>query len=236
MNLVNKHPLQRYHSPSQYFSAAFHTLGLISFIYSFYFLHNHPNELSLGFGWDFKFLTIIGLALSAVTFLLAFLADLTASYQLFKWKNGFSLVATPLEVVIAILYWGIGLFSPEAITPPHLKRPLFEDLGFHLFPALLLMVDLLLLSPPWTHKVLEAGGMGVLLAGVYWVWTEECYKRNGWYPYPLFEMLDAPQRAMVFSASAVTFTVSSLCLKRVYDLYNGKLKAKLKATSMNLSQ
>ena len=56
------------------------------------------------------------------------------------------------------------------------------------------------------------------------------------YPYPLFEMLDAPQRAMVFSASAVTFTVSSLGLKRVYDLYNGKLKAKLKETSMNLSQ
>ena len=61
-----------------------------------------------------------------------------------------------------------------------LEITLFSDLGFHLFPALLLMVDLLLLSPPWTHTVLEAGGVGVLLAGVYWVWTEECYKRNGW--------------------------------------------------------
>lgn len=54
------------------------------------------------------------------------------------------------------------------------------------------------------------------------------------YPYPLFEMLDAPQRAMVFSASAVTFTISSLCLKRVYDLYNGKMKAELKVTSVSL--
>ena len=61
-----------------------------------------------------------------------------------------------------------------------LEITLFSDLGFHLFPALLLMVDLLLLSPPWTHTLLEAGGVGVLLAGVYWIWTEECYKRNGW--------------------------------------------------------
>jgi len=228
MKPVNKHPLQRYHSPSRTFSAAFHALGLVSFTYSFCFLYQNPNELSLGFGWDFKFLTIIGLALSAATFLLACLADITTSNPLFKWKNAFALVATPLEVVIVLLYWGIGLIDPDAVTPPHLKRPLFEDLGLHLFPALLLIMDLLLLSPPWTLTVLEAGGLGTLLAAGYWVWTEECYKRNGWYPYPLFEMLNTHQRAMVFSACALTFTVSFLCLKRLHDISNGKHISELK--------
>ncbi|KAF8428124.1 FAR-17a/AIG1-like protein [Tirmania nivea] len=228
MNSVNKHPLQRYHSPSRSFSAAFHALGLASFAYSFYFIHLHPNELSGGFGWDFKFLTIIGLALSAASFIFGFLADLAASNLLFRWKNGFALVATPLEVVIAILYWGIGMIAPHAVSPPHLTRPIFEDLGFHLFPALLLMVDLLLLSPPWTLTVIEAAGVGSFIAGGYWLWTEECYRRNGWYPYPLFEMLNTQQRALVFTASAVTFAISSLCLKRLHDLFNGQAKAELK--------
>ena len=48
------------------------------------------------------------------------------------------------------------------------------------------------------------------------------------YPYPLFEMLNTQQRALVFTASAVTFAISSLCLKRLYDLINGKMKVELK--------
>lgn len=48
------------------------------------------------------------------------------------------------------------------------------------------------------------------------------------YPYPLFEMLDTQQRALVFTASAATFTISALFLKRLYDLINGKVKAELK--------
>lgn len=228
MSSVDRHPLQRYHSPSRSFSAAFHALGLASFAYSFYFIYLNPNELSGGFGWDFKFLTIIGLTVSAVSFIFGFLADLAASNLLFRWKNGFALVATPLEVVIAILYWGIGLIAPHAVSPPHLTRPIFEDLGLHLFPALLLMVDLLLLSPPWTLTVIEAAGVGSFIAGGYWLWTEECYRRNGWYPYPLFEMLNTQQRALVFTASAVTFAISSLCLKRLYDIINGKMKVGLK--------
>ncbi|KAF8472802.1 putative integral membrane protein [Kalaharituber pfeilii] len=224
----SKHPLQRYHSPSKSFSAAFHVIGICSFSFSFYCLYMYPNELSLGFGWNFKFLTIIGLALSTLTFALAFLADLATSNRLFKWKNLCSLVTTPLEVVIAILYWGISMYDPEAVVPAHLKRPLLQDLSFHLFPALLLMVDLLLLSPPWTITIVEAGGISSLIAGAYWVWTEECYKRNGWYPYPLFAMLNTQQRAMVFAASALTFTISSLCLKRLYDVFNRKVKEEVK--------
>lgn len=41
-------------------------------------------------------------------------------------------------------------------------------------------------------------------------------------------MLNTQQRALVFTASAVTFTISSLCLKRLYDLFNGNVKAERK--------
>ncbi|KAI5804203.1 FAR-17a/AIG1-like protein [Peziza echinospora] len=233
---TEKHPLQRYNSPSRYLSASLHLAGLSSFAYSFYFLYLNPNELSQGFGWHLKLLTygilsiprIIGLALSAVTLLLAFLADVTVSNRLFKLKNVFSTITTPLEVVITILYWGIGLISPAAVVPTHLKRPLFEDLGMHLFPAVFLALDMLLLSPPWTMTLLEAGGIGGLVAGSYWVWTEECYRQNGWYPYPLFEMLDHQQRAMVFAGSAVIFAISALGLKSLYGVLNGVVKAEVK--------
>jgi hypothetical protein len=48
------------------------------------------------------------------------------------------------------------------------------------------------------------------------------------YPYPLFEILNKQQRAIVFAASAVTFTISALCLKRLYDVFNGSAKAEIK--------
>lgn len=125
-----------------------------------------------------------------------------------------------------------------------------SDIGLHFTPGLLLMIDLLLLSPPWTITVLEAGGVGSVLACLYWFWTELCYQKNGWlvrfldsrnsppetphvtdtnlehnrYPYPLFAALDVPQRALVFAASGLTFTVSALCLRGLYVLVNGALR------------
>lgn len=54
-------------------------------------------------------------------------------------------------------------------------------MSLHAVPAVLLVVDLLFLSPPWTIGVLPALGISSVLAGGYWVWVEECYRHNGWY-------------------------------------------------------
>lgn len=62
---------------------------------------------SMGYGWHFQFLTIIGLTLATTTFAFALLADLTKSPRLFLIKNMLSVCSTPLEALISILYWGL---------------------------------------------------------------------------------------------------------------------------------
>ncbi len=53
------------------------------------------------------------------------------------------------------------------------------DIGFHLMPALLLTIDLLFLSPPWTIHALPAMGLSSVIAFGYWFWVEHCFKHNG---------------------------------------------------------
>ncbi|KAF8451529.1 hypothetical protein BGX38DRAFT_483422 [Terfezia claveryi] len=180
MNSVNKHPIQRYHSPSRSFSAAFHALGLASFTYSFYF--------------------VVHLRLSCGP------RGIEPALQVEKWVRLGCYAFGGRHSHPLLGYWPD--FTPCCLsTSP--DAPNFR-------------------SPPWTLTIIEAAGLGSSIAGGYWLWTEECYRRNGWYPYPLFEMLNTQQRALVFTASAVTFTISSLCLKRLYDLFNGKVKSELK--------
>ena len=95
------------------------------------------------------------------------------------------------------------------------------DLGFHLFPAALLLIDLFLLSPPWTVRPLTACKTACSIAVLYFFWVEHCYSHNKWYPYPLLEMLDTKQRALLFGSSAVGMTGVTMLLKRGYELVNG---------------
>lgn len=63
------------------------------------------------YGWHFQYLTVIGLSLATLTFVVGLLADLTLSARLFLLKNILSLCSAPMEVLISILYWGLRLVS-----------------------------------------------------------------------------------------------------------------------------
>ncbi|KAK4197752.1 FAR-17a/AIG1-like protein [Triangularia verruculosa] len=215
------HPLQRLSSPSRSFSAIVHTLGLLSFSYSFWFLQQFPNEIHFGFGGDFQFLTIIGLALATATFAFGLLADLILSPQLFRIKNVLSVCSAPLEVLISILYWSIRAIDESLLFPPELALPFLPDFGFHAMPAIMLTLDLILLSPPWTIKGYSAMTLSTCIAFLYWGWVEYCFGRNGWYPYPIFELLKTWQRVVLFSVSALLMTMSTLALKWLYGKING---------------
>jgi len=65
------------------------------------------------------------------------------------------------------------------VVPPEVEISLYADVGFHAMPAILLTIDLLFLSPPWTLHALPAMGLSSVLAVLYWVWVEHCYKYNG---------------------------------------------------------
>jgi FAR-17a/AIG1-like protein len=50
-----------------------------------------------------------------------------------------------------------------------------------MIPSVLLVLDILFLSPPWTITPLPAIGLSGALAFAYWFWIELCYQNNGWY-------------------------------------------------------
>ncbi len=219
--LTRAHPLQRLRSPSRSISFLLHTLGLASFSYSYNWLLTHPNHINSAYGWHFQYLTIIGLTLATTTFILGVLADVTLSPAIFKAKNVLSMCSAPMEVLVSLLYWGLRVIDPELVVPAELALPLPPDLGFHLAPSLLLLIDLLFFSPPWTITVLPSLALSTGIALAYWFWIELCYSYNGFYPYPLFAVLDNTQRMGLFGASAVVMAVNTAGLKWLYGRLNG---------------
>ncbi|KAK0703821.1 FAR-17a/AIG1-like protein [Lasiosphaeria miniovina] len=204
---METHLLQRLAYPARSVSAIVHVLGLSSFSASFRYLRQVPSPMSHGFGGDFQYLTIIGLALATATFGIGFLADLTLSPWLFRIKNVFSVCSAPLEVLVSILYWGLCAIN--------------KNFGFHAMPAVMLTLDLILLSPPWTVKVYGAMSISVAVAFLYWGWLELCFTKNGWYPYPLLGLLTTWQRVVLFGFSAAMMAGSTIALKWVYGKVNG---------------
>ena len=57
----------------------------------------------------------------------------------------------------------------------------------------------------------------------YWFWVEQCYRHNGFYPYPIFEKVDLMGRIGLFALSAVVMTGSTVLLKRLHSVLNGKI-------------
>lgn len=59
------------------------------------------------YGWHFQYLTIVGLSLTTITFIVGLFADLTLSRHLFTFKNALSVTSAPMEILITLLYWGL---------------------------------------------------------------------------------------------------------------------------------
>ncbi|KAF4309625.1 hypothetical protein GTA08_BOTSDO03013 [Botryosphaeria dothidea] len=225
--LASKHPLQRLDSPSRGASALLHFLGSCSFTYSFYYLIYFPNSINEAWGWHLQFLTCCGLVVAALTYYTALLSDLLLSPALYRLKNVLALTSAPLECCISILYWTIKAIDPKLLQHPDLPDlELLPDLSFHLNPAVLLALDLLFFSPPWTLTPLPALGVSGAIAVGYWFWVEACFAHNGFYPYPLFGQLDTQGRAVLFAGAASIMAVSTLVLKKVYEAVNGSVGAK----------
>ncbi|KAL8672672.1 MAG: hypothetical protein Q9168_002878 [Polycauliona sp. 1 TL-2023] len=205
-----RHPLQRLSSPALGLSSILHFAGLSSFAAS--------ND---SYGWHFQYLTIIGLTLSTTTFLLASLADITSSRALFRLKTHFSTLATPLEVLITTLYTALICYDKSLVIPPEFQLGLWADISFHAVPAVVLTIDFLLFSPPWKVRGREAVGRSMVFAFAYWWWVELCASHNGWYPYPIFELLSTPWRVVLFGFSGGLMAGSAEVLKLAYRGLNG---------------
>lgn len=191
-------------------------------------MNDNPNVITASYGWHFQYLTIIGLALSTLSFASGLLADVTSTNPPFVLKNYIALVAAPIEILISVLYWSLRTISPSLVVPDGLPLlPFWNDLNFHLFPALLLSVDALLLSPPWPTSPVNPNAplitlvSSTVLAFAYWFWIELCYSYNGFYPYPIFSLLNTWQRVGLFAVSGATMWVVGASLRALYAYING---------------
>lgn len=84
-----------------------------------------------------------------------------------------------------------------------------------------MLIDLLFLSPPWTITVFPSLGLSGAIAFGYWLWVEQCFANNGWYPYPIFDQLPTIGRVALFSLSAVVMALSTATLKWLHGRVNG---------------
>ncbi|KAJ4138789.1 hypothetical protein NW768_002662 [Fusarium equiseti] len=208
--------------------ALLHVLGVSSFTFSFYLLTTWDSNYSRSFGWYFQLLTVVGLALSLVTFSLGLIADVTLNNVFSEAKDTIAVLATPLEVLIAVLYWSIRMHDPALLMPEDLVIDPLPDLGFHLVPAVLLVLDLLLWSPRATIATRSMMSLSTVLAVIYWCWIELCFYKNGWYPYPMMDQFSATQRVVIFVASAGLLTASSSGLQWVHGKIHDPMGKKLR--------
>ena len=104
---------------------------------------------------------------------------------------------------------------------PHSSNEIPTDFSFHAVPAIMMLIDLLFLSPPWTITVVPALAISGTIAFGYWFWVEQCFQHNGWYPYPIFELLPTSGRVALFSFSAIVMALSTITLKLLYGRVNG---------------
>ncbi|KAK6864468.1 hypothetical protein PG990_006098 [Apiospora arundinis] len=216
-----RHQLQRLEAPSRQFSLLLHAAGIASFTASFRFLNSWDTPMSNAYGGHYQFLTIIGLSLAQITFVVGLLADITLSPSLFTIKNALSVFSAPLEILITVLYWGLCAIDKSLVFPPDFQLDFLPDFGFHAAPGLMLALDLLLLSPPWTVNAYSAVALSTTLGFGYWFWVEYCFSQNGWYPYPIFDILSTWQRGLLFTFSSVLMAGSTMALKWLYGKLNG---------------
>ncbi|RKF58379.1 UPF0641 membrane protein [Erysiphe neolycopersici] len=196
-----------------YISFINHLIGSLSFLFIFRLLSINHTQADGAYGWHWQYLTVIGLTASSITFLVALLADITVSTTLFSVKNKLALCTVPLEVLISVLYWGLSAIDRKLVVPPGIHVDPFLDIGLHALPAILLAIDLFFFSPPWNVSFLKALGLSSLTASLYWVWVEHCFSYNGFYPYPIFQLLDTNQRMVLFGFAALLMTCSTIFLK-----------------------
>lgn len=184
-------------TPRKGLSTILHAAGLLSFAATFCWLPHTTNPLHRGVGGPFQFLTVIALSLSTVVFALGLAADINPRSSLpFYIKTRLSaLTATPLALLVGILYWSNRAAAAGGLIPRGHEVPFVPDLGLHVVPVAALTLDLLLpalkmdlLLPRSTAAAMAMAAVrgrdglahGAVLMFTYWAWLEYCFSHNGW--------------------------------------------------------
>ncbi|KAL0088313.1 FAR-17a/AIG1-like protein [Phycomyces blakesleeanus] len=181
-------------------SLLLNVVGLYSNSYAFKSMLRVP--LPLGFGGLFQFLTIISLTASTITFSLQILRfffpkPLQGAYQ------AVSGLATPMEGLVSLMYWPMMLHSRDLLVPKGspFDLPLILDLSLHLWPAVILYIDLFVFNSEYKRSTHNVTAIYVFCT-LYFFWSSYCRSVNGFWVYPFLDFFSVPGRAAFFVVCA----------------------------------
>ncbi|KIM24022.1 hypothetical protein M408DRAFT_248160 [Serendipita vermifera MAFF 305830] len=192
------------------------------------------------YGGHSQYLTINGLFAAVLVMISGVLIDLVgiaspsavtrqmspAMKQLIKTKRLLLLIAMPISVVVAAVYWPLIIFWPHLMLAqlpsdePTLDSPatLFRipadiDIPLHGLPGPFLLLDFFLFEQKFSRRAMDriAPLLAIILAVTYSVWVEYCASRNGYFPYPFLTTNTLLIRAVIY-ATCTMFSVASIRL------------------------
>ncbi|BGP14265.1 hypothetical protein JCM10213_005843 [Rhodosporidiobolus nylandii] len=185
-------------------SIAWHLLSFASLTASFRWLYRPgpmTDFMESSFGGRWQFLTILSLGASWLVFLLSLLYDLYPSAPVARAKQSIAVLAVPVEALVGLLYWTMTIYDPSLLNPQNgaeeFRLPLVVDVSIHGLPALYLLLDFLLFSPPFPARV-RPNLLATVATAAYTVWMELCGKKNGRFPYPFLDGLPPLFRSLFY--------------------------------------
>ncbi|KAI8060826.1 FAR-17a/AIG1-like protein [Gongronella butleri] len=167
---------------------AFALFALGVCIYGYVGIHQ-TISMDIGFGGQYQFVTMWLLTLTMASFGLK-LIGLPCTTLI----N----VATAMETGLSCFYWWMVLSKPHLVpardSPFYI--PMAIDLALHLWPSVLLHIDLVLFrrGAASTHVQLASIAAMYALAAAYCAWSGYTHQRNEYWAYPLFADLSTAGR------------------------------------------
>ncbi|CAO1636715.1 unnamed protein product [Sympodiomycopsis kandeliae] len=210
--------------PNRSLQSIWYSMGLATCSFAFsqleYLEEIAGMDLSSQFGGHYAYLTNCGLVCTFITLLLSLTTVVAPDIPFVsKAKTMFSIITLPAETMITILYWTVLAIDPSLLVPSKqvadpsnpgqflteaVRLPLGTDLCMHFFPAVLLLVDFLIFSPPFPKGKMTVLGLSfphitsLISTLAYCTWAEVCNYHNGHYPYPLLSLLSNLQRTALY--------------------------------------
>ncbi|XP_053612183.1 androgen-dependent TFPI-regulating protein-like [Plodia interpunctella] len=143
-------------------------------------------------------------------------------------------LAFPVALYVSIAFWGIYAIDKNLVFPEHIEKifPVWFNHTLHTLIAIFMFIELFV-----TNKTYPSRKFGIFLTVTYTlsyvVWLHILRERTGMWVYPIFEVLNLPQRVVYFASSTAVAAgfyifgekINSAVAKKSNNPYaNGRVK------------
>ncbi|KAL1115568.1 hypothetical protein AAG570_005858 [Ranatra chinensis] len=201
-------------------SVTLHAVGAVHFWYGCYYDWFHvivpPQVLPIfsAYGYKLKFLTYWDAILQAVYFSVCVVNDVAGSYdkvtkertKLCKVKEFMmAAFAFPLAMFVGVTFWGLMAVDRELVLPRVLDA-YFPSWLNHVMHTNIIVFQLLEMATSSRKYPKRKYGLSALFLfqATYLSWMHVVYYKSGLWVYPIFNVLNIPQRMLFFVGSFAT--------------------------------